>query len=67
MGQPIRFNAVAPDIGIFAGFDPVALDKACIGAVNAVPGIKTSRLASQIAHAEKTGLGVGKYELITVK
>ena len=30
--------AVVPDIGIFAGFDPVALDQACIDAVNAAPG-----------------------------
>jgi uncharacterized Fe-S center protein len=34
--------AVVPDIGIFAGFDPVALDKACIDAVNAAPGIPSS-------------------------
>jgi uncharacterized Fe-S center protein len=85
--------AIVPDIGIFAGFDPVALDKACIDAVNAAPGIKTSILGerqhthkdaagnedhltdihpgtdwrSQIAHAEKIGLGSGSYELITVK
>ncbi|MDR3193324.1 MAG: DUF362 domain-containing protein [Treponema sp.] len=85
--------AVVPDIGIFAGFDPVALDQACIDAVNAAPGIKTSIIGEreetrkdekghqdhfinihpttdwrgQIAHAEKIGLGVGKYELITVK
>jgi uncharacterized Fe-S center protein len=34
--------AVIPDIGIFAGFDPVALDRACIDAVNAAPAIGTS-------------------------
>jgi uncharacterized Fe-S center protein len=34
--------AIVPDIGIFAGFDPVALDKACIDAVNAAPGIPAS-------------------------
>jgi uncharacterized Fe-S center protein len=34
--------AIVPDIGIFAGFDPVALDKACIDAVNAAPGISAS-------------------------
>jgi uncharacterized Fe-S center protein len=34
--------AVVPDIGIFASFDPVALDKACIDAVNAAPGIASS-------------------------
>jgi uncharacterized Fe-S center protein len=84
--------AIVPDIGIFAGFDPVALDKACIDAVNAAPGIEASILGErtrahqdeaghkdhltdihpttdwrgQISHAEKIGLGSGKYELITV-
>jgi uncharacterized Fe-S center protein len=85
--------AVVPDIGIFASFDPVALDKACIDAVNAAPVIQSSILGKcershrdensnedhftnihptadwrdQISHAEKIGLGSGKYELITVK
>jgi uncharacterized Fe-S center protein len=85
--------AVVPDIGIFAGFDPVALDKACIDAVNAAPAIGNSIIGErkcvhrdesgnedhftdihpttdwrgQIAHAEKIGLGCGRYELITVK
>jgi uncharacterized Fe-S center protein len=36
--------AIIPDIGIFASFDPVALDKACIDAVNAAPAITTSIL-----------------------
>jgi uncharacterized Fe-S center protein len=79
---------IVADIGMFAGFDPVALDKACIDAVNAAPGIQTSILCerehkydhdhfrnvhpitdwrTQIAHAEKIGLGTGEYELITVK
>lgn len=39
--------AVVPDIGIFAGFDPVALDKACIDAVNAAPVIQTSVIADR--------------------
>jgi uncharacterized Fe-S center protein len=39
--------AVVPDIGIFAGFDPVALDKACIDAVNAAPPILSSILADR--------------------
>ena len=93
--------AIIPDIGIFAGFDPVALDLACIEAVNAAPAIPGSALTdahghghkhgkgascdcskkadhfhsihpttdwrSQIAHAEAIGLGLGRYELITVK
>jgi uncharacterized Fe-S center protein len=39
--------AIVPDIGIFAGFDPVALDKACIDAVNKAPGVSTSILAER--------------------
>ena len=39
--------AIVPDIGIFAGFDPVALDQACIDAVNAAPGISTSVLSER--------------------
>jgi uncharacterized Fe-S center protein len=84
--------AIVPDIGIFASFDPVALDKACIDAVNAAPAILSSMLGErqhshkdeagnsdhtadlhpstdwriQIAHAEKIGLGNGKYELVTI-
>ncbi len=34
--------AIVPDIGMFASFDPVALDKACIEAVNAAPAIGSS-------------------------
>ena len=39
--------AVVPDIGMFASFDPVALDKACIDAVNAAPAISTSVLSER--------------------
>jgi uncharacterized Fe-S center protein len=79
--------AIIPDIGMFASFDPVALDKACLDAANAAPVIATSALAererthgdhfidvhpttngiSQITHAEKIGLGVGEYTIITVE
>ncbi len=34
--------AIVPDIGMFASLDPVALDKACIDAVNAAPAIGSS-------------------------
>ena len=48
--------AVVPDIGIFASFDPVAVDKACIDAVNAAPGIMTSILADrQRSHKDESG------------
>lgn len=42
--------AVVPDIGMFASFDPVALDHACIDAVNAAPVI-TSSVLGQGSHA----------------
>jgi uncharacterized Fe-S center protein len=39
--------AIVPDVGIFAGFDPVALDHACIDAVNAAPAVSTSILSER--------------------
>jgi uncharacterized Fe-S center protein len=39
--------AVVPDIGIFASFNPVALDQACIDAVNAAPAITTSIISDR--------------------
>ena len=48
--------AIVPDIGIFAGFDPVALDKACIDAVNAAPAIETSVLGERRrVHKDEAG------------
>jgi uncharacterized Fe-S center protein len=41
--------AIIPDIGIFASFDPVALDKACLDAVNAAPPIVSSILGEREA------------------
>ena len=36
--------AVVPDVGMFASFDPVAIDMACADAVNAQPPIENSML-----------------------
>ena len=36
--------AVVPDLGMFASFDPVALDQACVDAVNAATPVKNSQL-----------------------
>jgi uncharacterized Fe-S center protein len=36
--------AIVPNIGMFASFDPVALDKACVDAVNKAPVISGSML-----------------------
>jgi uncharacterized Fe-S center protein len=47
---------IIPDIGIFAGFDPVALDKACIDAVKAAPGLLTSILHERtLNHKDQAG------------
>ncbi|GMO29630.1 MAG: DUF362 domain-containing protein [Termitinemataceae bacterium] len=39
--------AIIPDIGMFASFDPVALDKACLDAANAAPVINTCIIAER--------------------
>ena len=44
--------AVVPDIGIFAGFDPVALDQACIDAVNAAPALAGSMASDKRKKAD---------------
>lgn len=40
---------IVPDVGMFASFDPVALDKACADAVNSQPVIPNSQLAKKTA------------------
>ena len=48
--------AIIPDIGIFASFDPVALDKACIDAVNAAPALPGSILSEcKCSHKDAAG------------
>lgn len=80
---------MVPDVGMFASFDPVALDVACADAVNQQPVLPGSHLEEMgchhhtgdhfhvshpetnwracVEHAEKLGLGVQDYELITIK
>ena len=61
-----------PDIGIFASRDPVALDQASLDAVikkggdvfgQVHPGIDGT---IQLKHAERMGLGVRRYQLVSV-
>ncbi|MFH1655043.1 MAG: DUF362 domain-containing protein [Candidatus Omnitrophota bacterium] len=66
-------NIVA-DIGIFASFDPVAIDQACADKVNEVAGRDILRelhpdahWRKQLEHAEKIGLGNTVYELINAR
>lgn len=80
---------VIPNVGIFASFDPVALDLACTEAAQKQPLIKGSRIddnckgekpkdiflcnhpatdwKANFKHAEKMGMGNGKYKLVKVK
>ncbi|HOX54348.1 MAG: DUF362 domain-containing protein [Candidatus Omnitrophica bacterium] len=65
---------ICPDIGIFASFDPVAIDQACVDKIIAVsgrdifmeqhPGRDWNK---QLQHAEKIGLGNRIYELEEVR
>ncbi|MCC8066423.1 MAG: DUF362 domain-containing protein [Clostridiales bacterium] len=41
--------AIVPDVGMFASFDPVALDMACVDAVNAQPPVPNSILGESVA------------------
>jgi uncharacterized Fe-S center protein len=47
-------QAIAPDLGIAASFDPVALDRACVDMVNAAPAIVNSRLTDKAEYKEGT-------------
>ncbi len=65
---------ICPDIGIFASFDPLAIDQACVDKINGVSGRDIFRQQhperdwhKQLEHAEKIGLGNRVYELIEVQ
>lgn len=46
--------AIVPNVGMFASFDPVALDVACADAVNAQPAIRNSMLGDALEeHGEE--------------
>ena len=44
---------IVPDVGMFASFDPVALDKACADAVNAMPVMPGSQLDEHMHEAHE--------------
>ncbi len=45
-------SPIIPDVGMFASFDPVALDQACADACNKQPVLPNSQLADNLAHCE---------------
>ncbi len=53
---------IVPDVGMFASFDPVALDQACVDAVNRQPIVEES-LLGEIARGEKEEEGFKKIRL----
>ena len=70
--EPIKME----DIGIFASFDPVAVDRACIDAVYSSKDSGKSHLIERIEerngtyllkYAEELGLGNNDYELIKIE
>lgn len=62
-----HMELVAPDIGIFAGTDPAAVDTATIDKLQEVMGSKNFNSGRKtLEHAEKLGLGSREYELISI-
>ncbi len=66
-------DPIIPDIGIIAGKDPVALDKAALDLIRERNGKEFSELAYpdvdpyiQIRHGERLGIGKADYKLIEV-
>ncbi len=59
-----HMRKLIPDVGIYASFDPVALDSACYDEV-AARGQKFAG-KHQLAYAESIGLGEQKYELVEI-
>lgn len=59
-----RMKPLVPDIGVFASWDPVALDTACYDAVAKAGHSFAGR--HQLDYAQHLGLGETKYELVTV-
>jgi hypothetical protein len=68
---PFKNPRIAPDVGIFASLDPVAIDKASFDLVNQTSGKDVFKQAhpkedglKQLRHAEAIGLGSMEYDLI---
>lgn len=57
-----KMTPVMPDIGVFAGVDPVAVDMACCDAAKEAG--HAFKGTEQLLYAEKIGLGSTRYELI---
>ena len=58
--EPNNDAHIVPDLGMFASFDPVAIDQACADAVIKAPVLADTYLT------ENLGLGTRKYELVKI-
>jgi hypothetical protein len=70
---PYKNPRIAPDVGIFASLNPVAIDKASFDLVNQTSGKDVFKQAhpkedglKQLRHAQNIGLGTMEYDLIHV-
>jgi uncharacterized Fe-S center protein len=70
---PYKNPRIAPDVGIFASLDPVAIDKASFDLVNQTSGKDVFKQAhpkedgmKQLRHAQAIGLGSMEYDLVNV-
>jgi hypothetical protein len=70
---PFKNPRIAPDLGIFASLDPVAIDKASFDLVNQASGKDVFKQAhpkedslKQLRYAREIGLGSMEYDLINV-
>lgn len=52
--KPSNDVSIIPDIGMFASFDPIALDQACVDAINASPIFEDSELGVAAKEAGET-------------
>jgi hypothetical protein len=60
-----HMHPVAPNIGVLAGTDPVAVDSACLDLLQQTTDSKLFEKGRvTLVHAEKIGLGSSQYELI---
>jgi uncharacterized Fe-S center protein len=60
----LKMKPIAPDLGVFASTDPVALDTACLDLLARHTGRSLFKRGRRtLAHAEKMGLGSREYTL----
>ena len=66
---------VTPDVGIFAGFDILAVDNACIDTIYSLPGgggkamierVETRHGLRQLSYMKELGMGNDKYTIIDI-